>query len=122
MVYKQTKIKIVDNSGARFIRVFQLIKYSSSQNYCQSGDLVLGSIISYKVNKKVNKKQVCKALLITSKKNIQRGNGTCIRFDENRGILFDGNKSLGTRIFGPVPRELREQGFAKIISQAPEVL
>jgi len=115
MVYKQTKIKIVDNSGARFIRVFQLIKYSSSQNYCQSGDLVLGSIISYKVNKKVNKKQVCKALLITSKKNIQRGNGTCIRFDENRGILFDGNKSLGTRIFGPVSKEVKKRVYTRLL-------
>ena len=72
MIYKQTKLKIVDNSGAKIIKVFQLLKYSSSQNYSQSGDLVLGSIISYKVNKKVSKKQMCRVLLITSKKNIQR--------------------------------------------------
>ena len=108
MVYKQTKIKIVDNSGAKFVRVFQLLKYPSSQNYCQSGDLVLGSIVSYKVNKKVSKKQMFKVLLITSKRNVQRTNGVFIRFDENRGVLVDGNKSVGTRIFGPVSKEVKK--------------
>jgi large subunit ribosomal protein L14 len=115
MIYKQTKLKIVDNSGAKLIRVFQLLKYPSSQNYSQSGDLVLGSIISYKVNKKVNKKQIYKVLIITSKKNIQRNNGVCIKFDENRGILVDENKSLGTRIFGPVSKEIKKGAYTRLL-------
>ena len=73
----------------KFIKVFHLIKYSSSQNYSQSGDLVLGSVINYRVNKKVTKKQIYKVLIITSTKNIYRNNGICIKFDENRGVLID---------------------------------
>jgi len=115
MVYKQTKIKIVDNSGAKFVRVFQIIKYPSSQNYCQSGDLVLGSIISYKVNKKVSKKQIFKVLLITSNKNIQRNNGIFIKFDENQGVLLDKNKSVGTRIFGPVSKEVKRRLHTRLL-------
>ena len=122
MIYKQTKLKIVDNSGAKFIKIFHILKYSSSQNYSQSGELVLGSIIKYKVNKKVDKKQIRKALVITSKKNIFRKNGIFIKFDENRGVLIDNNKLLGTRIFGPVAKEARERGFVKIASLAPEVI
>lgn len=115
MVYKQTKIRIVDNSGAKFVRVFQLLKYPSSQNYCQSGDLVLGSVISYKVNKRVSKKQIFKVLLITSNKNMQRTNGTFIKFDENRGVLVDENKSVGTRIFGPVSKEVKRRTYTRLL-------
>lgn len=115
MVYKQTKIKIIDNSGAKFVRVFQLLKYPSSQNYCQSGDLVLGSIISYKVNKKVSKKQIFKVLLITSNKNIQRNNGTFIKFDENRGVLVAESKLVGTRIFGPVSKEVKRRIYTRLL-------
>lgn len=115
MIYKQTKLKIVDNSGAKIIKVFQLLKYPSSQNYSQSGDLVLGSIISYKVNKKVSKKQIYRVLIITSKKNIHRTNGTCIKFDENRGVLVDENKSVGTRIFGPVSKEIKRGSYTRLL-------
>jgi large subunit ribosomal protein L14 len=115
MIYKQTKLKIVDNSGAKIIKVFRLLKYPSSQNYSQSGDLVLGSIISYKVNKKVNKKQIYRVLIITSKKNIHRNNGICIKFDENRGVLVDENKSVGTRIFGPVSKEIKRGSYTRLL-------
>ena len=115
MIYKQTRLKIVDNSGAKIIKVFQLLKYPSSQNYSQSGDLVLGSIVSYKVNKKVSKKQIYRVLIVTSKKNIHRNNGICIKFDENRGVLVDENKSLGTRIFGPVSKEIKRGSYTRLL-------
>ena len=115
MIYKQTRLKIVDNSGAKIIKVFQLLKYPSSQNYSQSGDLVLGSIMSYKVNKKVSKKQIYRVLIVTSKKNIHRNNGICIKFDENRGVLVDENKSLGTRIFGPVSKEIKMGSYTRLL-------
>ena len=115
MIYKQTRLKIVDNSGAKIIKVFQLLKYPSSQNYSQSGDLVLGSIMSYKVNKKVSKKQIYRVLIVTSKKNIHRNNGICIKFDENRGVLIDENKSLGTRIFGPVSKEIKRGSYTRLL-------
>jgi large subunit ribosomal protein L14 len=116
MLYKQTKLKIVDNSGAKFIKIFHIMKYSSSQKYGQSGELVLGSVIKYKVNKKVNKKQICKALVITSKKNIFRKNGIFIKFDENRGVIIENNKLLGTRIFGPIAKEVKRGDYNRLLS------
>ena len=117
MLYKQTKLKIVDNSGAKFIKIFHIVKYSLSQKYGQSGELALGSIIKYKVNKKVNKKQICKVLIITSKKNIFRKNGTFIKFDENRGVIIDNsNKLIGTRIFGPISKEVKRSNYSRVLS------
>lgn len=116
MIYKQTKLKIVDNSGAKFIKVFHILKCSSSQNYSQSGELVLGSIIKYKVNKKVDKKQIRKVLVITSKKNIFRKNGNFVKFDEHRGVIIDNNKLLGTRIFGPISKEVKRSNYNRLLS------
>jgi large subunit ribosomal protein L14 len=116
MIYKHTKLKIVDNSGAKLLRVFHLLKYPSSQNYSQNGELVLGSVIKYKVNKKVSKKQIYKALIITSKKNSFRRNGIFIKFDENRGVLFDNTqKMVGTRIFGPVSKEVKRSSYTRLL-------
>jgi large subunit ribosomal protein L14 len=123
VIYKQTKLKIVDNSGAKFIKVFQLLKYSSSQNYSCSGDLVLGSVLKYKANKKINKKQLCQVLIITSKKNILRRNGNFIKFDENRGIIVTGvNKLLGTRIFGPVSKEIKRGTYSRLLSITKKIV
>lgn len=115
MIYKQTQLKIVDNSGAKVLRVFHLLRYPSSQNYSKSGDLVLGSIIKYKVNKKVSKKQIYKALIITSKKNVFRKNGISVRFDENRGVLFDESKMIGTRVFGPVSKGVKRDFYNRLL-------
>ena len=123
MVYKQTKLKIVDNSGAKFIKIFHLLKYSSSQNYSQSGDLVLGSVLKYKANKKINKKQLCKVLIITSKKNVFRKNGNFIKFDENRGVVVvDSKKLLGTRIFGPVSKEVKRGTYSRLLSITKKIV
>lgn len=116
MIHKQTKLKITDNSGARFIRVFHLIKYSSSQNYSKSGDLVIGSIIKYKINKKISKKQICKVLITTSKKNTLRKSGIFIKFDENRGVLIETKKLVGSRIFGPVSKEVNKGNYNRLLS------
>lgn len=116
MLYKQTKLKIIDNSGAKLIKIFQILKYPSGQNYGQSGDLVLGSVLKFKVNKKVTKKQIYKALIVTSKKNIFRKNGVSIKFDENRGVLIENNKMLGTRIFGPVSKELKRGVYSRLLT------
>jgi large subunit ribosomal protein L14 len=122
MIYKQTKLKIVDNSGAKFIKVFHLVKYSSSQKYSQSGDLVLGSVIKYRVNKKVTKKQIYKVLVITSSKNIFRRNGTFIKFAENRGVLIDAGKMLGSRIFGPVSKEVKRGLYSRLLSATKKLV
>jgi len=122
MIYKQTKLKIVDNSGAKILKIFHLLKYSSSQNYSQSGELVLGSIIKYKVNKKVSKKQIYKALVITSKRNIFRKNGIFVKFDENRGILVDTQKLVGTRIFGPVSKEVKRSAHIRLLASTKKLI
>nr|YP_009350067.1 50S ribosomal protein L14 [Spongospora subterranea]AIK19931.1 50S ribosomal protein L14 [Spongospora subterranea] len=123
MLYKQTKLKIIDNSGAKLIKIFHNIGYSSPQNYSKIGDLVLGSILKYKANKKIVKKQLCKALIIASKKGLHRKNGNFIKFDENRGILVtDSKKLLGTRIFGPVSKEIRRGTYSRLLSITKKIV
>jgi large subunit ribosomal protein L14 len=122
MIYKQSRLKIVDNSGVTSIRVFQIEKYSISQCYGQSGDLVLGSILKYKVNKKVQRKKICKVLIVTSKKLSFRVNGMGIRFDENRGVLTDDLTLVGTRVFGPISREVRKGVYRKVIFSTKQLV
>lgn len=123
MIYKQTKLKIVDNSGAKFIKVFHLLKYPVSQNYSCSGDLVLGSVLKYKTNKKINKKQLCQVLIITSKQNKFRKNGNFIKFDESRGVILIGMKKLlGTRIFGPLSKEVKRGAYSRLLSITKRII
>lgn len=123
MIYKQTKLKIVDNSGAKVVKVFHLLGYSSTQNYSRIGDLVLGSVTKYKANKKVVKKQLCKVIVVASKKNFIRKNGHFIKFDENRGVLVsDAKKILGTRVFGPLPKEIRQSSNSRLASLVKKVV
>lgn len=102
MIYKETKIQIADNSGARKVRCFQLARYSKKKS-SRSGQVILGSVIKYKFNRKVVKKQLCQVLLTTSKKNMRRKSGLFLKFDVTQGILVtkDG-KLVGTRVFGPI--------------------
>lgn len=114
MVTKQSRLKIVDNSGGKILRVFQLSRYGVSQKYSSSGDMVLGSLLRYKVGKRVHRKQLCGALILTSRRPIQRRNGMSIRFDESRGILFQQSKMVGTRVFGPASKEVE---FKRVYSR-----
>lgn len=123
MIHKQSKVKIVDNSGAKLAKVFHLFGYSSTQNYSKVGDLVLGSVLRFKANKKIIKKQMCKILLVTTKKSVFRKNGTFIKFDENRGIIVaDTKKILGTRVFGPLVKEVRGGSYARLASMVKKVI
>ena len=117
MIYKETKVKVLDNSGAKVIRCFQLANYSKKK-YSVAGDVISGSVIKYKFNRKVKKKQICKVLLITSKKNVLRRNGSCVKFDENRGVaVSDARVLLGTRVFGPISKEVRSKNKnSKLVS------
>lgn len=123
MVSKQTKLAICDNSGAKTIKVFHLIKYPLSQKYSRSGDVVLGAIWSYKAHKKINKKQLCKVLITTSKKQLLRKNGNLIKFDKSCGVvLLNEKKLLGTRVFGPVSKEVRRGAHSRLLSIAKTVV
>ena len=123
MVQKETKVKIADNSGGKVAKVVG-IKGKSNSRFATLGDVVIVSIQQAIPRAPVKKHQVEKAVVVRTKKEVGRKDGSYIRFDENAVVLIDATKKTpkGTRIFGPVARELKERGFDKIISLAPEVL
>jgi large subunit ribosomal protein L14 len=122
MIQAQTRLKVADNSGAREIMCFH-VETGSRHPYATVGDVITASVKDAIPGATVKKGEVVKAVVVRVKKKYRREDGTYIRFDENAAVIIDnqGNPK-GTRIFGPVARELRERGFMKIISLAPEVL
>ena len=125
MVQNETTLVVADNSGAKSVRIFRI--YGGSKRKTASiGDIVLCSVKDAIPNAKVKKGDVVKVVIIRTKKNVQRADGTFISFDDNACVLVnDEGAPKGTRVFGPVARELREkgnEGFMKIISLAVEVL
>jgi len=122
MVQENTRLNVADNSGARKIQCIRILG-GSGKKYGSIGDIIVVSVKSAIPNAQVKKGQVSKAVIVRTKKEIRREDGSYIRFDENAAVLLDNQgEPQGTRIFGPVARELRERDFMKIISLAPEVL
>ena len=122
MIQIYTNLKIADNSGARKIRVIQVMG-DSKRRYARIGDIITASVREALPNSPVKKGDVVKAVVVRMKQDTQRPDGTVIRFDSNAAVLINAQKEpRGTRIFGPVPRELREKGFLRIVSLAPEVV
>ena len=123
MIQKETKVTIADNSGGKIGKVVGL-KGKSNASFATIGDIVIVSIQQAIPRAAIKKHQVERAVVVRTKKEVGRKDGSYIRFDENAVVLIDPTKktSKGTRIFGPVARELKERGFDKIISLAPEVL
>lgn len=122
MVVSQTKIKIIDNSGASFIRVFRLLRYPLQPKVSQVGDFVLGSVISYKAHKKIAKKEICKVLIVTKKIFCSRKSGSFTKFDETRGVIIKDQKLLGSRIFGPISKTLRKMKLGKLLVLPARIL
>lgn len=122
MIQIYSRLKVADNSGARLIRVIQVMG-GSKRRYAGLGDIVTASVREALPNSNVKKGDVVKAVVVRVRHDTQRPDGTTIRFDTNAAVLINANKEpRGTRIFGPVPRELRERGFMRILSLAPEVV
>jgi large subunit ribosomal protein L14 len=122
MIQIYSRLNVADNSGARQIRVIQVMG-STKRRYASLGDIITASVKDAIPNAAVKKGDVVKAVVVRIKHDIQRPDGTTIRFDSNAAVLITPqNEPRGTRIFGPVPRELREKGFMRIISLAPEVV
>jgi large subunit ribosomal protein L14 len=123
MVQKESRIKIADNSGARELLVIQVMG-GSVHRYGTVGDVVTGSVKKAVPNSAVKKGAVVKAVIVRTKKEYRREDGSYIRFDDNAAVLIDPESKapVGTRIFGPVARELRSKGFGRIMSLAPEAL
>ena len=122
MIQIYSKLNVADNSGARQLRVIQVMG-GSKRRYAGLGDIVTASVREALPNAAVKKGEVVKAVIVRVKHDTQRPDGTVIRFDSNAAVIINPQKEpRGTRIFGPVPRELREGGFLRIMSLAPEVL
>lgn len=122
MIQLYSKLNVADNSGARQIRVIQVMG-GSKRRYARLGDIVTANVRDALPNAAIKKGDVVKAVVVRIKHDTQRPDGTVIRFDSNAAVIINTQKEpRGTRIFGPVPRELREGGFLRILSLAPEVL
>ena len=122
MIQPQTRLKVADNSGAKVIQCIKVLG-GSMKRTANIGDVIVASVKTATPGGVVKKKDVVKAVIVSSVKGVRRPDGTYIRFDENAAVIIDNNKQpKGTRIFGPVARELRDDDYMKIISLAPEVL
>ena len=122
MIQAETKLKVADNTGAREVECIKVLG-ATRRRYAGLGDVVIVSVKKTIPNSNAKKKEVARAVIVRQKKDFRRKDGSIIRFDENACVLVDKTGlPRGTRIFGPVARELREKGFMKIISLAPEVL
>ena len=123
MIQQETRLKVADNTGAREILVIH-VTGGSRQRYGYVGDIVVGTVKSATPQATVKKSEIVKAVIVRAAKEWRRADGSLIRFDDNAAVILDndGVNPRGSRIFGPVARELREKGFMKIVSLAPEVL
>ncbi len=122
MIQSYTRVKVADNTGARELLCIRVLG-GSRRRYAKIGDIFVATVKVANPGGVVKKSDVVKAVLVRSKKQYKRKDGSCIRFDENAAVIIDAaNNPRGTRIFGPVARELREKNFMKIVSLSPEVL
>ncbi len=122
MIQTESKLEVADNSGARKVACIRVLG-GSRRKYASVGDVIVVAVKEAIPNARVKKGEVRRAVVVRTKKNIGRPDGTFIRFDENAAVIIETSKEpVGTRIFGPVARELRGRGFMKIVSLAPEVL
>lgn len=122
MIQQETRLKIADNSGAKEILTIKVLG-GTSRKYASIGDIIVATVKAATPGGVVKKGEVVKAVIVRTKKEIRRADGSFIKFDDNAAVIIKDDKSpKGTRIFGPVARELREAEFTKIVSLAPEVL
>jgi large subunit ribosomal protein L14 len=123
MIQETTRLKVADNTGARTIMCIRVMG-GSNRKYAAVGDIIIASVKTAAPNSAVKKGEVVRAVVVRTAKEYGRSDGSYIRFDENAAVLLEKENTnpRGTRIFGPVGRELREKGFMKIVSLSPEVL
>ena len=122
MIQQESRLKIADNSGAKEILCIRVLG-GTGRRYAHVGDVIVATVKDANATGTVKKKSVIKAVVVRTKNTIKRKDGSTISFDDNAAVIINDDKTpKGTRVFGPVPRELRDMGYAKIISLAPEVL
>lgn len=122
MIQQETRLKVTDNSGAKEILCIRVLG-GTKRRYARVGDIIVATVKTANPTGLVKRKSVIKAVIVRTRDQIQRKDGSTIAFDDNAAVVIGDDKNpKGTRVFGPVPRELRDMGYAKIISLAPEVL
>ena len=122
MIQMQTILDVIDNSGAKKVQCIKVLG-GSKREYARLGDLIIASVKEASPGGNVKKKDVVRAVVVRTTKEQRRNDGSYIKFDHNAAVLLNNqNEPIGTRIFGPVARELRDKAFMKIVSLAPEVL
>jgi large subunit ribosomal protein L14 len=122
MIQEETNLTVADNSGAKKVRCIRVLG-GHEKRYASIGDLIVVTVKSAIPNGTVKKGEVCKAVIVRTAKEVRRRDGSYIRFDDNAAVIINNNgEPRGTRIFGPVARELREKNYMKIVSLAPEVI
>ena len=118
----QNDLKVADNSGAKTVRCFRVLG-GSRKRYAEVGDIIIASVQVAEPRKQVKKKDIVKAVVVRQKKPLRRSDGSYIRFDDNAVVLLNDKKEpVGTRLFGPLPREVKERGFEAVMQLAEEVL
>lgn len=122
MIQQETRLKVCDNSGAKEILCIRVLG-GTKRRYARVGDIIVATVKQANPTGAVKKKSVVKAVIVRTRDQIQRKDGSTIAFDDNAAVIIGDDKNpKATRVFGPVPRELRDLGYSKIISLAPEVL
>tara|TARA_Y100000590_G_scaffold453007_1_gene597248 strand:- start:1076 stop:1444 length:369 start_codon:yes stop_codon:yes gene_type:complete len=122
MIQQESKLKVADNTGAKLIQCIRVVG-GTGRKYARLGDTIIVTVKKAMPGGVVKKGEISKAVIVRAKKEVRRMDGSYIRFDENAAVLIDNQQEpKGTRVFGPVARELREKKFMKILSLAPEVL
>lgn len=121
MIQAESRLKVADNTGAKIIECFKVLG-GSRKRYAKIGDIVVASVKIATPRGLVKKGDKVRAVIVRQKKELRRRDGSYIRFDENAAVILEGTEPKGTRIFGPIAREIREKGFSKIISLAAEVI
>lgn len=122
MVQERSVIKIADNSGARIVQCFRILG-GTRHRYARVGDIIVASVKSAEPRKNVKKKDKVKVLIVRQHAPLKRKDGSVVRFDENAGVIVDAKREpIATRVFGPMPRELKEKGFDKLMTMAEEIV
>ena len=122
MIQEETLLKVADNTGAKLIKCFRVLG-GTRRRYAQLGDVIVAAVKDAEPRRQVKKHEVVKAVIVRQKRAYRRADGTYIRFDENAAVILEKEKEpKGGRIFGPIPREIRERGYTKIVALASEVL
>jgi len=122
MIQERTILKVADNSGAKIVRCFRILG-GTRHRYARIGDIVVASVQTAEPRKTVKKKDVVRVLVVRQRQPFRRTDGSYVRFDDNAVVLIDVKKEpIATRVFGPIPKELKERGFEKIMTMAEEIV